>query len=71
MIPWLIMAIVVVPLVVVVFVAQRRRTEAGEHPESGEAKANAETEREFAEAERYEATWREQDKKRHDQERLP
>ena len=71
MIPWIVMALVVVPLVVVGFVATRRRTVAGEHPESEDAQARARMEQEFAEAEAYDAEWREQDKERHRQERLP
>ena len=71
MIPWLIFALVVVPLVVVAFVASRRRTAAGEHPANEDAEAKARTEQEFAEAEAYEAKWLEEDKARHDKERLP
>ena len=71
MIPWLIFALVVVPLVVVAFVASRRRTVAGEHPASEDAQARALTEQEFAEAEAYEAKWREEDKERYHQEHLP
>jgi hypothetical protein len=70
-IPWLIFALVVVPLVVVAFVASRRRTAAGEHPVSEDAQARARTEQEFAEAEAYEAKWLEEDKEKHRQERLP
>ena len=69
MIPWLIMALVAVPLVVVAFMASRRRTEAGERPASESAQGL--TEREVAEAESYEAQWREQDEERYHQERLP
>lgn len=71
MIPWLIVALVVVPLMVVAFVAARRRTVAGEHPTSEDAQAGARTEQEFAEAEAYEAKWRAQDKARYDKERFP
>ena len=71
MIPWIIFALVVVPLVVVAFVASRRRTAAGEHPANEDAEAKALTEQEFAEAEAYEAKWLEEDKERHDKERLP
>jgi hypothetical protein len=70
-IPWLIFALVVVPLVVVAFVASRRRTAAGEHPASEDAQAKALTEQKFAEAEAYEAKWLEEDKEKHDKERLP
>ena len=71
MIPWLIFALVVVPLVVVVFVAARRRRVAFERPANDDAQARAELEREFAEAEAYEAKWREEDRARYDQEHLP
>ena len=71
MIPWLIFALVVVPLVVVAFVASRRRTVAGEHPANEDGRATALTEQEFAEAEAYEAKWLEEDKEKHDKERLP
>jgi len=70
-IPWIIFALVVVPLVVVAFVASRRRTAAGEHPANEDAEAKARTEQEFADAEAYEAKWLEEDKARHDKERLP
>jgi len=70
-IPWLIFAVIVVPLLIVVFgVALRRRAE-GEHPAGEDPAAQAETEREFAAAEAYEAEWREGDKERYRQERLP
>jgi hypothetical protein len=70
-IPWLIFALVVVPLAVVGFVVARRRTVAGEHPAQESAEERARTEQEFAEAEAYEAKWREEDKERYHQERLP
>jgi hypothetical protein len=69
MIPWIIMAVVAVPLVVLAFVAMRRKTAASEFPASNDAEAR--TEQEFAEAEAYEARWREEDKERFRQERLP
>ena len=71
MFPWIVFALVAVPLVVAGFVATRRRTAAGEHPASEDAQARALTEEEFAEAEAYEAKWRQEDKKKYDQERLP
>lgn len=71
MIPWIIFALVAVPLVVAGFVATRRRTAAGEHPASEDARERALTEQEFAEAEAYEAEWREEDKERYNKERLP
>ena len=71
MIPWIIFAVVIVPLVVVGFVATRRRKAAGEHPVGEDAQERARTEAEFAAAEAYEAEWREQDKERYRQEDLP
>jgi cytochrome c oxidase assembly factor CtaG len=71
MFPWIIFALVAVPLVVVGFVATRRKTVAGEHPASEDANEKALTEQEFAEAEAYEAKWREKDEERYHEERLP
>ena len=71
MIPWIIFAVVVVPLVVVGFVATRRRTVAREHPASEDAEERARIEQEFADAEAYESKWRVEDEKRYHQERLP
>jgi uncharacterized membrane protein YdfJ with MMPL/SSD domain len=70
-IPWIIFAVVVVPLVAVAFVATRRRAVAGEHPESEDAEERARIEQEFADAEAYEAKWRAEDEERYRQERLP
>jgi uncharacterized membrane protein len=70
-IPWIIFAVVIVPLVVIGFVATRRRTAAGEHPAEEDAQARARTEEEFAAAEAYETEWREKDKERYRQEDLP
>jgi len=69
MIPWILMALVAVPLVLVAFMAVRRKTAAGEVLPSEDAEARAE--QEFAEAEAYEARWREEDKEKFHQERLP
>lgn len=70
-IPWLIFALVAAPLLVVGFVATRRRTVAGEHLANEDARDRARTQQEFEEAEAYEAQWREEDKERFHQERLP
>jgi hypothetical protein len=70
-IPWIVIALVAVPLVAGGFLATRRRTVASEHPSDEDAQARARTEREFAEAEAYEAKWREEDKERYHQKRLP
>ena len=71
MIPWLIFAVVVVPLVVIAFAASRRKTTAGERPANEDAQEQAEVEREFEAAEAYQAKWHEQDKERYRQERIP
>jgi hypothetical protein len=68
-IPWIIFALVVVPVLVVGFVVTRRRTVAGARPAS-EAEAEL-TEQEFEEAEAYQVKWQEEDKERYHQERLP
>ena len=69
MIPWIIFAVVAVPLVVMAFLATRRKRAAGELVEGDDAQA--EVEQEFAAAEEYEAKWREEDKERFHQERFP
>ena len=71
MIPWLIFALVLVPLLVVGFVATRRRTVAGEEVASEDPQERARIEQEFADADAYDAKWREEDQERHRQERLP
>jgi hypothetical protein len=69
-IPWLIFAVVAVPLVVLGFASMRRRTSVAEHPPSEDAATRARTEREFAEAEAYEEHWREENED-HPRERMP
>jgi hypothetical protein len=69
--PWLIFAVVAVPLVVIGFAATRRKTAAGEHPATEDAEERARTEQEFADAGAFEAEWRKQDKERYRQEHLP
>jgi hypothetical protein len=69
MIPWIIVAVVAVPLVVIAFLAMRRKTAASELPADQDARAREE--QEFAEAEAYEARWREEDKEKTRQERFP
>ena len=66
MIPWLIFALVLVPLLVVAFVLARRRTVTAEHPARETAEDRAEMEQEFAESEAYQAKWRDEDRARHD-----
>ena len=71
MIPWIIFAVVVVPLVVAAFVVTRRKKQAGETDVAATPESRAQTESEFADAEAYEAKWHEEDKERFHRERLP
>jgi hypothetical protein len=71
MFPWILFALIAVPLVIIAFAVTRRRTTAAEHPASEDPEASALTEQEFAEAEAYQAKWREQDEERYHQERFP
>ena len=66
MIPWLIFAVVIVPLVVVGFAVTRRRS-ASELQRT----SDAETEPDFSAAEAYEADWHKADEERFHKERLP
>jgi len=68
-IPWIIIAVVAVPLVVIAFLSMRRNVTATEQPETDDERAR--TEQEFAEAEAFEAQWHAEDKERFHQERLP
>jgi hypothetical protein len=65
-IPWLIFAVIVVPLVVVAFFLARRKSAAA-MPKIDDA----ETERAFAAAEAFEAEWHKTDEERFHKERLP
>jgi hypothetical protein len=67
-IPWIIFAVIVVPLVIVAFAATMRRRGAVEHPAN---EAETLTPEELAAEEAYEAEWREEDKERYREERLP
>ena len=71
MIPWIILAVVAVPLVVVGFVVTRRNTRSAETMVPETAESQERTEREVADAEAYEAKWHEEDKERFHRERLP
>jgi len=67
-IPWVIFAVIVVPLVVIAFAATMRRKGAVEHPAN---EGETLTQEELAAEEAYEAEWREEDKKHYREERLP
>lgn len=66
MLPIIIIAAVVVPLLVLSFIAMRRSRAAGEHPVGEDEATRRRNEEEFAEAERYQVEWR---KHEHDQHR--
>jgi hypothetical protein len=65
--PIIIFAAVLVPLLVIAFLANRRRTAAGEHETTGDAATDAATQQEyedeFAQAEAYQEQWREEQHK--------
>jgi hypothetical protein len=64
-IPWLIIAVIAVPSLVVVFAAGRKATASGQ-----ESLDQSETGREFAAAEAYEERWREEEHRAHRPESL-
>jgi hypothetical protein len=57
--PVIIFALVAIPLLIIAVAAVKKRS-AAEQPVPGDAAAQAEVEREFDEAERYQEEWREQ-----------
>lgn len=71
MLPVVIFVAVAIPLLVIAFLAVRRRADSGEHPAGETDVDRARTEHEFEEAEQYEAEWREQNHDHLREERLP
>ena len=71
MFPVLIFAAIAIPLLLVAFVAMRRSTRSGEHPATETASERSRTEEEFAEAERYQEEWREEQHRHPNDTRLP
>lgn len=71
MIPWIILAVVAVPIHVIAFRAARRKDEAGEHPAGETDAAQERIEQEFEESERYQAEWREEQRKHQDDTLIP
>jgi hypothetical protein len=63
MLPWIIIAVVLIPLLVIAFSKMRRSKEAGEHPVPEDAATQQRIEDEFAQAEAYQEQWREEEKK--------
>ena len=70
-IPWIILAVVAVPILVIAFSSMRKKDAAGEHP-AGQTEADQERiEQEFEESERYQEEWREEHRKEHDDTMIP
>ncbi len=70
-IPWVILAVVAVPILVIAFSKMRKKDEAGEHP-AGETDADQERiEQEFEESERYQEEWRKEHRKEQDDTLIP
>ncbi len=63
MLPVVIIAVIVIPLLVIAFLAARRSANAGEHPSAETDVDRRRTEQEIEESERYQAEWREQQHK--------
>ena len=63
MLPLVIIAAVVVPLLVVAFLAVRRSADADEHPAGESAADRRRTVQEFEESERFQAEWRDEQHK--------
>jgi uncharacterized membrane protein len=61
--PIVIIAAVVIPLLVVAFLAARRSRAAGENVAEEDEQARARTEQEFAESEAYQEEWRKHERR--------
>jgi hypothetical protein len=70
-IPWIIFAVIAVPLVVIGFAMTRRKADAGDLRPSDDVATEVRAKEEFADAEAYQAQWHEEDKAKYHQERLP
>ena len=62
MLPLVIIAVVVIPLLVVAWRTTRRAKIAGEHPTPEDERTRQRTEQEFAASEAYQERWREEEK---------
>ena len=71
MLPVVIFVVIAIPLLIAGFMVMRRNKSAGEHPSGETAADRARTEQEFAEAEQYEAKWRDQTHDELSEERFP
>jgi hypothetical protein len=69
--PVIIIAVIAIPLLVIAARTMRRRDDAGEHPAGQTGADQAEIEKEFEESERYQAEWREEQRKHQDDTLIP
>jgi hypothetical protein len=70
-IPWLIFAVIVVPLCVAAFARARTSARAVERLADADPSTRAATEAQFAEAEAYEERWREEHRAELERKRMP
>jgi flagellar basal body-associated protein FliL len=68
--PWIILAVVAVPVLAAAFAVSRRRTQAAEHPAGETAAERKRIEQEFEDAEAFEETWRAEEHRTHPPESL-
>lgn len=71
MIPWLIFAVIVVPLCIAAFARARTTNRAVERLADADPATRAATEAQFADAEAYEARWREEHHAELERKRMP
>ena len=65
MLPWIILAVVAVPVLVAAFAVSQRRTQATEHPAGETAAERDRVEQEFEDAEAFQEKWREEEHRKH------
>jgi len=70
-IPWIILAVVAIPILVIAFSKMRTKDEAGEHPAGQTDADQEEIEKEFEESERYQEQWRKEHRKDNDDTLIP
>ncbi len=71
MIPWLIFAVIVVPLAIAAFARARTSARAVERLADADPAARERTEAEFADAEAYQERWREEHRAELERKRMP
>ena len=71
MIPWIIVAVVAVPILIIAASKMRKKDATGEHPASETQADRDRIEDEFEESERYQEQWRAEQKKHQDDTLIP